>query len=639
MSGLGLIAALVCCHAVAAQAVDAPRPDVVVTDHGVKVHDLPRRRRQSHHELAITCGKATYVLALSDTQHSDAKGQPVRSSATIGIQYLTGGPSRRPGQGWYPNDTFHLFADGVDLNASNGRWRDARILAQGRAALVEATLEHAKACARIRLAYKPGQEGLDVQVIFEPSGRTPAKKFRVRLSCYPAFYTAWNKRRGDRWVVTPRRAVEEVREPGLDMDARQWKSVHRHVDLNPTSEWWLFYYDKFFNSPDGKGKGLCGLVIRPGELRAVGLDVSDYGITTELKLRPDRPVVRFTLWQRNVRDFQQPLGEFPQIAAGTRRRLADKWLFSPPSVVGFDRAGETRALDALVQASPTAAALRDPLKRTSETVERFRAAPIHESLDAEAAADRAIRLYRRAFWQMRRRVPHRRRLLALLGAHFPQWRLDEAVGRSAKAMAVDKSFFAVSWRGDRLTRFPATEQEIMRYDAVVLVNVSVTPLRKTGQELLKTFVAAGGGLVVCGGFYSYSGGLFAGSVFEEMLPVSMTGPNDVKRLAEAAPIVRGDRVPGLPGPSWTHPGVVLWLHDLVAKPGAKVPLYANTAGRKRPFLVLGRFGQGRVAALAGTVYGVPPPGNTPFWDHPEWTGLLASVIAWTCAQDPASGRP
>ena len=631
------VVALVCTCVVGAHAATADTPEVTVTDHGVKVHDLPNHRRQTLQEIAVTCAKTVYALTFRTNEHLDTHGKVLRHDSALAVQYRTGGTWRRSGTGWYVNDTFHVFADGLDLGTTGGRLRHTRIREQGRSALIETTLDHPRAQAQIRLAYRPGQQGIDVQVRLQSA--KPVKQLRVRLACYPAFFTAWNKRRGDRWVVTPVQSIEEPREPGLDLNARTWKHVVRHADLDPVKEWWLFYYDRFFNSAEGKGKGVCGLVVRPGDLRAIALDVSDYSIVTHLDAKPSHPVVRFTLWQQNMRDYAGPLKAYPAVADAARRRLADPWLFAPRALVRFDKAVEQQPLARLTGPPAPIAALRKQFGTTVQALERFRAAPAGEQVAAEQTALAALRAYRLAFWQCRRRSTHPRRILALLGAHFPQWQLDAAAKRSVPPVTVDTSHFSVSWRGERLSKFPATADEMLAYDAIVMVNVSATPLRDHGRRLLEQFVANGGGLLVCGGFYALGGGAVAGTPLEDVLPVALTGPYDVKQLPTPARIVVRDAVPGWPTDLWKGDRVVMWLHDVTAKPGATVPLAAQVGDRTRPTLVLGTHKRGRVAVLPGTVYGQPGPGQTAFWDTPDWPTYLSHVLAGVCGGGlPGTGK-
>jgi len=611
-----------------ADAPPAPAREVTVTEHGSQSAEAPGGRRQQRQEIELKAGEVHYVLHFRNTEYLDKTGKVTKTLASIGVQCVTGGRGRHQGVGWYPNETMRVYANDRDLTATGGKLRTAQILGRGSVGLVEVLLEHPLTTVRLRFALRPDQEGLDVLLAYDPGAeiRSP----RVRLASYPAFFTAWNKRRGDRWVATPKRAVEEPREPGLDMGARKWEHQVREVSLDPAAEWWLFYYDKFFNSDKGRGKGLCGLVLLPGALQRIDLSVSDYEISTALLLQPDRRVFRFTLWQRNVRDFGKPLSEFPAIAGSARERLGRRRLFSPPGLATFDAEEETGGLQALTVDPAEPGGLRAQLQRAGAAVAAWRAAEEPEALQLESKATAAVRDYRRAIWQARRQTPRQLRLLAALGAHFPAWRLAEATELCPEGAVLDASHFAVSWRGEWLSTFPATPEEMVRYDAVVLINVSATPFEGPRGELLRDFVHAGGGLVVLGGFYAYGGGGYAQSALHDLLPVECAGPFDVKRLDSPAPLALGAELPGLTADFNADLGAVMWLHALRPKPGAQTALNARTPGGPQPFLVVGAHGQGRVAACAGTVYGVGADGKPLFWETPAWPDVLARTIGWVC---------
>ncbi len=612
-----------------AAGADAPAhaaPPVVVTDNGEVRNELPNNQVQYVHEIALSCGDFVCNLSFRNLEYFDAAGEKDRSEGTVGVHFWP-----EQGQGWYPNETFVLFADGTPLTL-NGVIKDTRVLEQGPSALVETTLEHEKASVRLRFAYRPGQEGLEVQVALLPAkgGAAPVKQLAIDLSCYPAYYTAWNKRRGDRWVVTPTRSLEEPREEGLDKDARTWQHQVREEPLDLAQEHWLFYYDKFFNSAEGKGRGLCGLTFLPQELQQAQVNVSDYEIVTKLVGKPEQRALGFTLWQSPEQDYAPQLERFPQVAESCRQRLQEGALFLPQSLVSFDAAAEARSLQALA-ALPGFEQLAAQLQAVGQVVARLQAAPA--SMEQEQAALGQLRAYRRAVWKASRALPRPRRVLVLEGGHYPVWKLEEAAAGSDGDLLLDKSYFSTSWRGDRLTTFPATEAEMLQYDAVVFNNVSATPLRESGEALLRQFVTKGGGLVVLGGFYAYGEGAYQDSVLAELLPVTMAGAFDVKRLPAAGAIVPGAQVPGLLELPWEGREVVLWLQDLQPKPEAVVALHAEVeAGKRAPFLVIGRAGEGRVAACAGTVYGEAPPGKTEFWNRPEWPAYLAAVLRWACGQ-------
>jgi len=54
-----------------------------------------------------------------------------------------------------------------------------------------------------------------------------------------------------------------------------------------------------------------------------------------------------------------------------------------------------------------------------------------------------------------------------------------------------------------------------------------------------------------------------------------------------------------------------------------------TAGG-RPFLVLGRYGKGRVACLLGTVLGQP---SDPFWQTAKYQKTVENTCRWLVGQD------
>lgn len=606
-------------------------PPVAVTDNGEVRQELPGNRVQSVHDIALRSGDFVCNLSFRNSEYRDAEGRPERVEGTVGVHLWP-----EQGQGWYPNGTFTVFADGTSLT-SGGVLRGTRVLEQGAAALVETTLEHPRASVRLRFAYRPGQEGLDVQVLLLPpaEGAAPISRLSLELACYPGYYTAWNKRRGHRWVVTPLRAIEEIREEGLDMKSPTWTHQVREEPLNPAQEPWLFYYDEVFNSADGNGRGMCGLVLSPAVLAQAQVNVSDYEIVTKLTGQAEQRALTFTLWQSPERDYPPQLARFPAVVEAARARLQDGTLFLPQSLVGFDLPTEARTLEPLVE-TPDYDRLVTQAKALAAAVAELRATPA--SLAGEQAALERLSAYRRDIWKAERALPRPRRLLVLQGAHYPSWRLAEAVAVSEGSLQVDESFFSASWRGDRLTTFPATESEMLQYDAVVFNNVSAVPLRESGEALLKQFVLNGGGLVVLSGFYAYGQGAYQGSVLEELLPVTFAGPFDVKRLAAPARLQPGTNVPGLPALPRPDPGVVLWLQDLQPKPGATVAVQADLGGgRRAPFLVVGRAGEGRVAACAGTVYGVAPGGMVEFWNHREWPAFLAGVLRWCCGQTAKPG--
>ncbi|MHB9036708.1 MAG: hypothetical protein ACYC64_08575, partial [Armatimonadota bacterium] len=66
------------------------------------------------------------------------------------------------------------------------------------------------------------------------------------------------------------------------------------------------------------------------------------------------------------------------------------------------------------------------------------------------------------------------------------------------------------------------------YNVVVLSDVNFASLGSTGFEMLHTYVQQGGHLLVTGGLYALGNGEFGSSAFLQALPVTLSGPFDLK---------------------------------------------------------------------------------------------------------------
>lgn len=195
--------------------------------------------------------------------------------------------------------------------------------------------------------------------------------------------------------------------------------------------------------------------------------------------------------------------------------------------------------------------------------------------------------------------------------------------------------------GFYLDYFPRTDKEIMGYDVIILADVDVEALREDGMELFCRYLENGGGLIVLGGYYSYG----LSSVYETRLGEALPVQSRIFDLNPAGDF-SADRVPekmaGLPlvparaegpltkGLRWESAPSSLWQHNVAPKQGAEVYIYAGA----QPFLITGKYGDGRIACFAGTVLGEPAEGVMPFWEWESWPELLGRVIAWAAGKTP-----
>ncbi len=161
-----------------------------------------------------------------------------------------------------------------------------------------------------------------------------------------------------------------------------------------------------------------------------------------------------------------------------------------------------------------------------------------------------------------------------------------------------------------LIPFPVDElftEHLPSFDAVILQDIDAVAYKlRSHLSRLRTYVRAGGGLIMVGGPASFVGGRYAGTELEDVLPVALDpkkSPFEVQpfepvysEAGRVAPVLRqlrellGERLPNMPGSNTlgkAKPGsIVLWTH-----PGR------STGSGPMPVLALGEIGDGRSIAL------------------------------------------
>ncbi len=169
--------------------------------------------------------------------------------------------------------------------------------------------------------------------------------------------------------------------------------------------------------------------------------------------------------------------------------------------------------------------------------------------------------------------------------------------------------------------FPETAEALGAYGAVILSDIGANTLLLHPETFersiphadrlvaIRDYVAAGGGLVMVGGYLTFQGidakARYAGSPVETALPVTLLSVDDrVEAPGGAAPRVRLPGHPiaaGLPA-AWPD---LLGYNRVVARPGADV---VATVGDD-PLIVAGTHGAGRSVAFTSDCgpHWCPPP--------------------------------
>jgi uncharacterized membrane protein len=193
------------------------------------------------------------------------------------------------------------------------------------------------------------------------------------------------------------------------------------------------------------------------------------------------------------------------------------------------------------------------------------------------------------------------------------------------------------------TEFPTSLEALARYDVLMLSDLGANSLLLhpdtwlRGQsvpnrlKLIRAWVEGGGGLVMCGGYYSFAGiygqAKYYRTALEKVLPVTIFPFDDRVEAPEglSAEVVRPDHpiVQGISAP-WPY---LLGYNELALRPEAEL---IATVG-DHPLLAVRQVGQGRTMIWASDI--------GPHW-CPEafvnWGGyrqLWLQAVRWLAAQD------
>ena len=185
--------------------------------------------------------------------------------------------------------------------------------------------------------------------------------------------------------------------------------------------------------------------------------------------------------------------------------------------------------------------------------------------------------------------------------------------------------------------FPLSLAALEAYDVVMLSDIGANTLLlhpdtfvrsvplPNRLDLIRDYVAGGGGLVMIGGYLTFQGieakGKWAGSAVEEALPVTLFHRDDrveapqgvVPKVEKAHPILGG--VAG----DWP---ALFGYNQVVAKPGSEVVVSVGND----PLIVAGHFGKGRSAVFTSDCgpHWAPPP----FVDWAGYATVWNGIANW-----------
>ena len=198
---------------------------------------------------------------------------------------------------------------------------------------------------------------------------------------------------------------------------------------------------------------------------------------------------------------------------------------------------------------------------------------------------------------------------------------------------------------EAVTGLPAAMEGLARYDAILLSDVGSNSILlhpdvwlhgKTYPnrlKLLRDWTAAGGGLAMIGGYFSFQGidgkARWGRTAVEEALPVTCLPLDDRLEIPEGfRPVVTGPAdhpiLAGL-GREWP---VLLGANEVRLKstPGTEVLATLPDDQGGHPLLVIGQYGQGRTAVWTSDIgpHWLPQT----FVDWPGYARLWTNLLGW-----------
>lgn len=217
-------------------------------------------------------------------------------------------------------------------------------------------------------------------------------------------------------------------------------------------------------------------------------------------------------------------------------------------------------------------------------------------------------------------------------------------GADPLVAALDGSEFEITWMKahEAAEGFPFDGEALSAFDAIVLSDIGSNTLLLPPRvwlhsqtapnrlKLVREYVAAGGGLLMAGGYFSFQGidgrARWRRTPVEDALPVTCHPYDDRLEIPEGCRAeIRMPRHPVFAGLDGEWP-LLLGVNEVVPKPEAEVLAQLPEEHGGHPLLVLGGHGKGRTAAWTSDI--------GPHWLPPEfceWDGyatLWKNLLGW-----------
>lgn len=224
---------------------------------------------------------------------------------------------------------------------------------------------------------------------------------------------------------------------------------------------------------------------------------------------------------------------------------------------------------------------------------------------------------------------------------FQTTEYEEGAGEFLAALG--KAGHSVTYvRGHEISaRFPRSAEELAQFDVVVLSDIGSNSFLLSDETFLRSersanklavladWTRAGGGLVMIGGYMSFTGidgrARYGMSPLASVLPVTMLDHDDRIEVPEGVKAQFAEPDHEVLGGTPAEWPLLLGYNRLVAKPNATTVVHADGD----PLLVTGAAGAGRAVAFASDL--------APHWAPPEFVGWSHYPQLWSAILEWAAG--
>jgi uncharacterized membrane protein len=224
---------------------------------------------------------------------------------------------------------------------------------------------------------------------------------------------------------------------------------------------------------------------------------------------------------------------------------------------------------------------------------------------------------------------------------FQTTEYEEGAGVFLDALATSGFDVAYIRAHEVSMRFPKTREELEQFDVVVLSDIGANSFLLCDETFLRSevtvnrlsllaeFVEAGGGLIMVGGYMSFTGidgrARYGMSPLAAVLPVEMLAHDDRVEVPQGVVATFDEPEHEVLGGTPAEWPMLLGYNRVIAKADSTVIARAD----EDPLLVVGTAGSGHSVAFASDL--------APHWAPPEFVNwahyqqLWASIIVWAAA--------